>query len=156
VVGPAGEAGLLEALSEPLEESDQGARLQSRAEELARDARAEAETRQAPRLQRLLRQLSARKVDARACLDSEELSLRQAVTQCERARLWARTPDEAAKALSRHRQAERQLAQFLETREERLRTTLKALEQREAEVHAGRYVSVSHLCLLRIERGGPS
>ena len=154
VVGPGGEAGLNQALrvADGLEARTYPLAMHSELETLRRDAQEEAENRQRPQLERLLRQLGARKEDLRKSLDEEEKALRLEVSKTERARVQARTPEESRSSLARHRAAESKLRKFLETRAARQQESLDKIAEREQEIHRQRYVTVEALPLLCIHR----
>ena len=154
VIGPGGEAGLREALqsAKRLENASYPLAMQGELEVLRLRAQEEAENRQRPQLERLLRQLGARKEDLRKSLDEEEKALRQEALKAERARVQARTPEESRNSLAKHRAAEAKLKKFLETRAARLQESLDKISEREQEIHRQRYVTVEALPLLCIHR----
>ena len=154
VLGPEGEAGLRQALQEAplIKPSEAVPQLAEQLDRLRRSIQEEAESRQQPQLNRLLRQLAARKEDVRKSLDEEEKALRLALSKSERARLQSRTPEESRSNQARHRAAETKLRKFLETRVDQEREILDKIVEREQEIHCQRYVTVEALPLLCIHR----
>ena len=154
VAGPGGEAGLRQALQAAgsVQSAELSLCLGRELEVLRQAAQEEAENRQRPQLERLLRQLAGRKEDVRKSLDEEEKSLRQALGKAEKARLQARTPEESRSSVGKHRAADDKLKKFLETRAVRQQESLDKILEREQEVHRQRYVTVEALPLLCIHR----
>jgi len=150
----AGPPGLQEALNSAtsLYPAQYSLSLAKELDQMRRLAQEEAEARQKPQLERLLRQLAARKEDVRKGLDEEEKSLRQALARTEKARLAARTPEQSRSAVAQHRAADFKLKKFLETRAARQQESLEKIEEREQEIHRQRYVTVEALPLLCIHR----
>jgi hypothetical protein len=114
--------------------------------------RSEAEREQAPRVERILQQLTARKEDELRFLDQRQRDLENAVQQAQRQMESARRDEERRQTEASYRRARGTLEAFKGERENRLWAASRALAIRESKVYDQRYVSVDAKRLYRVER----
>lgn len=151
VLGPGGEAGLLEQLAANPDLTETVWESPDDLDDALDDLRARAEAEQRPRVERLMNQLTARKRDVERCLDLKEQGLRLKLADADRKRRGARGADAMRLANAHWQRVHNELERLRADRDQQILEANQALARQQNELHQRRFVRATAHPLFSLE-----